>query len=73
MVHVYVAPGWRGASLGEELVRRSMGSLGKLGLSHALTLADDKGSGQLTAMYEGLGFVGAPDTVQDNAMLARMP
>ena len=61
----------RGASLGERLVERSVRSLRRLRISHALTLADDRGSGQLRSMYSRLGFVDASDTVADNAMVAR--
>ena len=48
----------------------SMAMLQKRGYTHALTLADDRGSGKLRAWYEQLGFVGAR-IFQDTAMVAR--
>ena len=70
MVHVYVLPDARRARLGEALTRFSMAMLQKRGYTHALTLADDRGSGKLRAWYEQLGFVGAR-IFQDTAMVAR--
>ena len=41
----------------------------RLGFTHALTLADDKGSGKLREWYASLGFVGAAE-FGETAMVA---
>ena len=71
MVHVYTAPKWRGGGHGEALSRFAMHALRKeAGFTHALTLADDRGSGKLREWYGRLGFVGAHE-LGDTAMVAR--
>lgn len=73
MVHVYVEPAWRSEGYGESLTRFSMRGLRAQGFSHALTLADDSGSGKLLEWYAALGFVEAPefDAPGETAMVAR--
>ena len=73
MVHVYVEPAWRGNAHGEALARFSMRAVRGQGFSHVLTLADDRGSGQLIDWYSGLGFVEAHqiDAPGETAMVAR--
>ena len=72
MVHVYVLPAFRGHGHGEALARSAMEHLGARGFSHALTLADDRGSGKLREWYGDLGFVGMEE-FGDTAMVARVP
>jgi len=69
MVHVYVAPPYRGAGRGEMLARVAMRRLRGEGFTHVLALADDCGSGRLRAWYAGLGFVAARE-FEETAMVA---
>ena len=71
-VHVYVDPAWRGVAVGEEVTRRAMRVLRRMGFDYALTLADDRGSGKLREWYRGLGFVGAA-SFGETAMVAITP
>jgi len=69
LLYVYVAPVARGGPGGAALVRGAHRVLRRrLGISHALTLADDTGSGKLRTWYEALGFVDATRSM-DPAML----
>ncbi len=71
VVHVYVAPEWRGAERGSALLEHALRALRGRGVTHVLTLADDRGSGKLREWYERHGFV---DTAQftETAMVARL-
>ena len=71
VVHVYVAPEWRGAERGSALLEHALRALRGRGVTHVLTLADDRGSGKLRTWYERHGFV---DTAQftETAMVARL-
>jgi GNAT superfamily N-acetyltransferase len=70
-VHVYVSPEWRGAERGSALLEHALRALRGRGVTHVLTLADDRGSGKLREWYERHGFV---DTAQftETAMVARL-
>ena len=70
LVHVYVEPEARGAAGGAALMRGAMRPLRRLGITHALTLADDAGSGKLREWYEALGIVDASNFME-TAMVAR--
>ena len=64
-------PAWRGSEAGAQLTRLSIGALHqRLGVTHVLTLADDRGSGKLRAWYEALGFVDA-SLFTETGMVAR--
>ena len=64
-------PAWRRNDIGSTLMTLSMRTLRGCGVTHILTLADDRGDGKLREWYQKLGFVDASEFTS-TAMVAQL-